>query len=1599
MTFSEKLNKAKNGSKAAYESLCLDAADNLYATALIALKGETAAKESVAAAIRDGYSGISRIKDEKHLRSWLVHELTKNIVDTLKEYKATGVSRTLTGIFAVTSGLPDVERLVFAISASFGYGKHEISLLTGMPEDTVGDKLESARNRLGADYEPLAAAAAAYRAPEELKERYTGFDADEEETPEEEPEPEEETLKEEPAAEEPEPEEETPAEEPAAEESELEEETTVEEPAAEEPEPEEEETPEEPAPAETNDSENSEGYKVFADESAAEEAVPDEESEMDEFPENGDEKDSPLPLDAKTFIAVVTAEKLKGSEFLRLIGNTRISNSAYREIEKNPHLTKERLITLLEESPLTEGDYYKMLTAVKQRRELLKEKEKIEAAHERAGLFSGTPRERPARRRLREEQKPQKSELQLAIEKEMHSGSAAPAPAKAPEAPAEKAEAYSPLAQIPDKAPAAPETHKTHFPEKTETPAAPETHKTYIPEKTETPAAPEPRRHHSKEERRGRSAASGGPESLSDVIGAQGGLPHKRGEYDMFRSAEIALKVNTDNAGEAVNPFAAIYARETGYQDTPAKPVSRSSERPEPDDATAPAAAETNNVSVTQQLEMPFPKLGSSDMQEHPFAVMRPERPEKTAGTDTPELPKGPEKTSAPDIPEMSGKKSDPLSVTQILDDFSYNGERPGYDMSVTQILEGLDKKTDGLGENASSTYGIKAPVWSETVKDRSEPETQLFASPETEESTEAVPEEQPEAEPYLRAPETNDEPAAEPLTLKEPTGPIYIPDFEDTYLHVDDIDDDDDETESIEDIDEEDDAEETGDIPTPDVHYADEETDDNAAFEVHYADEEESGTDAFEVNYPDDNETDAPEPEEDTADETAEDVPPSEVNYADEGEPESTAFEVNYADEDEETGEADTPENEPLDEETDDTPAFEVHFADEEPVPAEEEAAPEKEKPADEEPAEEPEPAGRKAPIRFIPGEMHDTVQFEVSGSETEKEEPPEPAAQETEEPPFVPEAPVQQVIPDEPEAAPVPDDEPEQPRKRYMGNEHFIDDDEYVEGINNGKMIFCAVCAVLLIGGACAMKFLPKQNKPAAEPAVPVSASVQADPQATEPAAPVITVPTESKDILAAFASYDEITTAGENVPAAVYDIQYMNASARPYAPTLTKRYLQTATVAYIYNEGTIRMVSLDPAAPVELGTVKLQEREGSEFIGFTVLDGMIYAVSQTGTGTASAKVWTDIFDGGFAVAPYSLDGTFVDMSIVAGKPVIITHAQTNGTSAPQSSAAETPAPTDIVRLAGSEFAGFTVIGEIGGEGLLDIYGGNASFVNSDGGLTVLAVDNNRTYAVDITADLKAENARVFAGEAFSGDCLNGGAFIGADRNGGVIAAKGANALTTGVEGEKPTALAWADKGTAYVLAGQNNDSVMLYGFDMSGEEPASAPAPISAFYSEKLAAAGSGLAGLAAECDASGDRTGLKLSLYSYSGALKETASAVIGLDEKTDAENLRYLTSDAETDPAFISVSENGDIIAVPTVYFDGFSEVVRIVTFSGSSLKQTGELMLYETKSPYVCTAIRQGTLFVMTDGKVMTANAADCSNVQSVDALTASMGENAGWLE
>ena len=127
---------------------------------------------------------------------------------------------------------------------------------------------------------------------------------------------------------------------------------------------------------------------------------------------------------------------------------------------------------------------------------------------------------------------------------------------------------------------------------------------------------------------------------------------------------------------------------------------------------------------------------------------------------------------------------------------------------------------------------------------------------------------------------------------------------------------------------------------------------------------------------------------------------------------------------------------------------------------------------------------------------------------------------------------------------------------------------------------------------------------------------------------------------------------------------------------------------------------------------------------------------------------------------------------------------------------------------------------------------------------------------------------------------------------------------------------------------------------------------------------------------EADDEGNRTGIKLAVYGYNGKPEELRSTIITLDENTAPEYLKYLSADAEVSNLRIATDVTDTYAAVSTVYFDGISEIERILCFrdDGTALTSTTDLLLFDLQSDYRVLTIRGNTLYIITDGSVITAN-------------------------
>lgn len=1044
MTFAEKLKKAKQGNREAYNNLCSEVADSLYTIAYLTLRTEEDAKSAVRFALGDGYTAIARINDLPHLKAWLIRELTKHIVARLKEYRILGTPVTADGgAKGEMAKLPDIERLVYSIYAVSGYSVREMSMITSLTEEVVSKKLESAIKRLGASTETVKSFAAGSKAPDEFRPSDGGKFGDE--TAEIDTSDDDGLI------------------------GEMERISEIASGNAPAPEP-----------------EKTEKYEK-ADDSA-----------VSEDEEDTAEKGA-VELNAKTFISVISAERIKGGEFLQMLGNTRISNSAYREIETNPNLTKARLIEILEQSPLTSDDYYKLLTMVKERRELLDAKEERRLKQEQAGLF--TVRREKYQKKEREEPK---SELSKLLE--------------------------------------------------------------------ETSVADE-------------------------IIGT----PVSREEL----------------------------------------PEEKPSEKKE-----QPEIAET--VEETDKAEETAP--------EKPVA--------------TPRIP-------TPTRARTSKKK-------------------PSYDEGAMRL--------DGGGINPPRKQGFN------------------------------------------------------------PFGDSDKPDFS-----------------SLEEVDELESA--------------------------------------------------------------------------------------------------------------------------------------------------KPKKLGRKDII----GNSVDDLAKEAEGAAK---------------------------------------------REKYKGKEFFFDDEEYYEGANRGKLIFCAVLAVLLIGASFGVRymntgsFLPTDEPPA------VSDDEQQKPD----------IPTE----VTSYADiYGIISNRETRSPA--FSAEYYG-SGEAYKSALSTDILRSEGVSYILNDGVIRAVSLNPDAPAEKGKITLNPE--LKLLGYTESFGEIYIIYSDGY-----NVTAEVYGEDMALSyTYSQNGSFVGFRTYQNKLLLITKLNMSETAKEGETETFVPAYsfngaektiefTDVNLLEKADYNGYTVIGcaaSDGGQATAVIGGYDTFFSWIDDSFNLIYADKNKTFEVSyelVGTKVNALYEKQYKGEAFSADSVNGDIFVGYNLNDGklIISDTTTTELSFAGDGERP--IGFTSTATkAFVITDHPERGAVLYGFNTVGTLSADETAGADAVYTDKLVTLGDKLLGLKAVAGADGSREGLKLSVYTYDGSLKETVFADISVDEKTDPKYAKYLSGDAEANNGYLAVSEDGKRIAVGTVYFDGVSEIERIILFGYENgvLTELGDLLLFDVKSDYRVLTIKDNTLYIITEDRIITTDTEEC---------------------
>lgn len=83
-------------------------------------------------------------------------------------------------------------------------------------------------------------------------------------------------------------------------------------------------------------------------------------------------------MTAGVFLRKLKELKISGSDFLELLGNSKIGNMEFRRIEENPHLKFDELLQILDNSVLTSDDYRMIIAVATQRKELTEQRKRRE---------------------------------------------------------------------------------------------------------------------------------------------------------------------------------------------------------------------------------------------------------------------------------------------------------------------------------------------------------------------------------------------------------------------------------------------------------------------------------------------------------------------------------------------------------------------------------------------------------------------------------------------------------------------------------------------------------------------------------------------------------------------------------------------------------------------------------------------------------------------------------------------------------------------------------------------------------------------------------------------------------------------------------------------------------------------------------------------------------------------------------------------------------------------------------------------------------------------------------------------------------------------
>lgn len=168
LDFTASVRRAQAGDAGAFAELYSLVYKDLYRIALLNLNNQHDASDVVSDTVLEAYTSISKLRDEKAFKAWIIKILTVKIKNKRKEYKEinnfredvddlsdaeeAAVSKEIDfSSIEVMEGfkqLSEEERMVLSLSVVSGYKSEEIAGMFGTNANTVRSKVARAKVKL-----------------------------------------------------------------------------------------------------------------------------------------------------------------------------------------------------------------------------------------------------------------------------------------------------------------------------------------------------------------------------------------------------------------------------------------------------------------------------------------------------------------------------------------------------------------------------------------------------------------------------------------------------------------------------------------------------------------------------------------------------------------------------------------------------------------------------------------------------------------------------------------------------------------------------------------------------------------------------------------------------------------------------------------------------------------------------------------------------------------------------------------------------------------------------------------------------------------------------------------------------------------------------------------------------------------------------------------------------------------------------------------------------------------------------------------------------------------------------------------------------------